>query len=158
MLLVGGRIAHPSGIGTIGPEHLAVDSDITLYARTFHVIGCDAFTREFMQSKVGRSMGPDMPYPADPHSQLIAAQQARDSARMHRPVSAAQVAKAESAHKFFSLDRKVCSALLNLEVLLSKVHQPDLHPSTTEYYSVLAHFTNEGPSCSPSPAFHVVTA
>ncbi|KAK9830736.1 hypothetical protein WJX74_004568 [Apatococcus lobatus] len=101
------KVVHPSGLGTIGPQHIAVDSNIEIYARTFHVIGCDAFTREFMQTKLGKSMGPDMPYPSDPHSQLIAAQQARDASRMHRPISAAQVAKAQSAHKFFSLDRKV---------------------------------------------------
>ncbi|KAK9862961.1 hypothetical protein WJX84_005590 [Apatococcus fuscideae] len=101
------KVVHPSGVGSIGPRDMAIDADITLYARTFHIIGCDAFTRTFMQAELSRTMALDQPFPSDPHSQLIAAQHAREASRMHRPISAAQVAKAQSAHKFFSLDRKV---------------------------------------------------
>ena len=60
------RVVHPSGVGSIGPRDMAIDADITLYARTFHIIGCDAFTRTFMQAELSRTMALDQPFPSDP--------------------------------------------------------------------------------------------
>lgn len=56
------RVQNPATGGFVGILDLPVGGAITLYGRTFHILGCDPFTRAFLERE-GLDVAPDMPYP-----------------------------------------------------------------------------------------------
>ncbi len=56
------------------PDDLNIGKDITLYGRTYHIVDCDEFTRNYC-SKVGMVMGEKEDYPEDLHSRALAAKE-----------------------------------------------------------------------------------
>jgi len=86
----------------LGIEHLTVGADLSLYGRTFHITGCDAFTREFLTAQ-GIAVAPDEAAPEDPHRMKETAKVAMR--KSHRAMVRAKAL--EDLRKFFDYDRKV---------------------------------------------------
>lgn len=56
------RVQNPLTGGFVGILDIAVGGSIALYGRTFNVVGCDPFTRAFLERE-GLDVAPDTPYP-----------------------------------------------------------------------------------------------
>ncbi|KNE64889.1 hypothetical protein AMAG_10562 [Allomyces macrogynus ATCC 38327] len=78
---------------------LSVGKEVTFYARTFKIVGCDAFTRDFLTS-LAIPVAPNSDYPNDPHESHRREVLAR--MRPTRPVP-----PRPSLKKFLENDRKV---------------------------------------------------
>ena len=52
--------------GVFGPADISVGSTVTMYGRTFFVVSCDGFTREYLTGALGLSVAPDGTFPDDP--------------------------------------------------------------------------------------------
>eukprot|EP00758_Cryptobia_borreli_P004014 Tbor_TRINITY_DN4122_c0_g1::TRINITY_DN4122_c0_g1_i1::g.26520::m.26520 len=62
-------IPTPNGDGVITFNMLSVGSTVSFYGRTYYLVDCDDFTRQFMAS-VGIECGEAIPYPDDAHTLL----------------------------------------------------------------------------------------
>lgn len=58
------RVPRPDGQGFIGPDDFRCGEQITLYGRTYHITGCDRFTRWFFEEN-GIDLGEDEPLVQD---------------------------------------------------------------------------------------------
>mmetsp|Transcript_336 Transcript_336/g.352 ORF Transcript_336/g.352 Transcript_336/m.352 type:complete len:610 (-) Transcript_336:425-2254(-) len=58
------RIPKDNG-GFYGMDDLGIGREVTFYARTFYVVDCDPFTRQFLENS-GVEVGTPMPYPDEP--------------------------------------------------------------------------------------------
>jgi len=58
------RVPRADGQGLIGPDDFRVGTEITIYCRTYHLTGCDRFTRWFYQEN-GIDVGEDEPLVED---------------------------------------------------------------------------------------------
>lgn len=54
------RVPRPDGTGLVGPDDFHIGEDITIYGRTYHITGCDRFTRWFYEEN-GIDVGEDEP-------------------------------------------------------------------------------------------------
>lgn len=106
------QIPKADGAGLVSFQDLAVGCPVTFYGRTYQIIDCDAFTREFM-SAVGMEMAAGQGLPSDPYSvsrapkekpQVGSMQAATNAAGMKVKLSASEV---RAAKQFFENDRKV---------------------------------------------------
>jgi hypothetical protein len=50
----------------VDPADFAVGSTVTVYGRTFFLVDCDAFTRQWYQEQLQQEQGPPLSYPSDP--------------------------------------------------------------------------------------------
>ncbi|ACO64543.1 protofilament ribbon protein of flagellar microtubules [Micromonas commoda] len=60
------RVPKDNEGGVFGPADISVGSTCTMYGRTFFVVSCDAFTREYLTGALGLEVAPDGAYPDDP--------------------------------------------------------------------------------------------
>ena len=60
------RVPKDNEGGVFGPADISVGSTCTMYGRTFFVVSCDAFTREYLAGALGLEVAPDGTYPDDP--------------------------------------------------------------------------------------------
>jgi len=58
------RFPRPDGQGFMGPDDFRCGATVTIYERTYHVVGCDRFTRWFCEEN-GIDVGEDGPLPED---------------------------------------------------------------------------------------------
>merc|ERR1740138_420007 len=58
------RVPRPDGQGLVVPDDFRCGKDITLYSRTYHITGCDRFTRWFYEEN-GIDVGEDEPVVQD---------------------------------------------------------------------------------------------
>mmetsp|Transcript_98280 Transcript_98280/g.174170 ORF Transcript_98280/g.174170 Transcript_98280/m.174170 type:complete len:621 (-) Transcript_98280:154-2016(-) len=58
------RVMKPDGTGFYGPNDFQIGEDTHIYGRTFHITGCDRFTRWFFEEN-GIQLGPDEPVVED---------------------------------------------------------------------------------------------
>eukprot|EP00930_Biecheleria_cincta_P026837 TRINITY_DN1886_c0_g2_i1.p1 TRINITY_DN1886_c0_g2~~TRINITY_DN1886_c0_g2_i1.p1 ORF type:complete len:646 (-),score=106.88 TRINITY_DN1886_c0_g2_i1:13-1881(-) len=58
------RVPRADGQGFIGPDDFRVGAEITIYSRTYHITGCDRFTRWFYEEN-GIDVGEDEPLVVD---------------------------------------------------------------------------------------------
>ena len=49
------------------PQDFRVGETITINSRSFHIVDCDRFTRDYMMTALGVSVPPGTPFPRDPH-------------------------------------------------------------------------------------------
>ena len=82
--------------GFVGIGQLRVGASLELYGRTFHLVSCDAFTRNFLEAR-GVEVPQDIAYPEAPMASYLA--------RRERTVKAAP--KGDYHSRFFTMDRKV---------------------------------------------------
>mmetsp|Transcript_21438 Transcript_21438/g.29789 ORF Transcript_21438/g.29789 Transcript_21438/m.29789 type:complete len:621 (-) Transcript_21438:127-1989(-) len=59
------RVPREGSSGYFSIEDLNVGVEVTFYARTFHIVSCDPFTRTFLTNS-GVSVPGDCPFPSDP--------------------------------------------------------------------------------------------
>lgn len=59
--------------------HLNVGREVTFYGRTFHLISADAFTRQYLQAKLGVQVPEDERPPPDAYTELRRAHMARET-------------------------------------------------------------------------------
>jgi len=60
MFLKRHRVPRPDGNGFVGPDDFRCGGEVSLYGRTYHVTGCDRFTRWFFEQN-GIDIGEDEP-------------------------------------------------------------------------------------------------
>jgi len=58
------RVPREDGMGFVGPDDFRCGQEISLYGRTYHITGCDRFTRWFYEQN-GIDVGEDAPLPED---------------------------------------------------------------------------------------------
>lgn len=58
------RVPRPDGMGFVGPDDFRCGQDVELYGRTYHITGCDRFTRWFYEEN-GIEVGEDEPVVQD---------------------------------------------------------------------------------------------
>lgn len=58
------RVPTADGMDILGPNDFRCGEDITIYARTYHIVGCDRFTRWFFEDN-GIDVGEDEPMAQD---------------------------------------------------------------------------------------------
>lgn len=96
----------------VGILDLPVGGSLTLYGRTFHIVGCDPFTRAFLERE-GLEVAPDTPYPETAEEHAAAAAAAAKALKPRRNDSA--VERGDKARQWFSLDRKVLRFFCTLD-------------------------------------------
>ena len=82
--------------GFVGTRQLVVGDSIELYGRTFFIVSCDAWTREYLTCR-GQSVAPDGEYPQAPLQAYLA----------KREKKVTPVQKGDYHSRFFTMDRKV---------------------------------------------------
>lgn len=91
-------VLSPSG-APVSFTDIKVDGEVTLYDRTFHVIGCDEFTRGFLTEQ-GVDVPPNQEYPEDPYRSYVEAKA--------RPAVRQATSRIDPKTKqFLDMDRKV---------------------------------------------------
>jgi hypothetical protein len=58
------RVRLPDGMGFFSPGDFVVGGDVVIYSRSYHIVGCDRFTRWFFEQN-GVDIGPDEPVVSD---------------------------------------------------------------------------------------------
>ena len=66
----------------VEPRHLTIGQPVSIYARTYHVLSVDAFTRAFLERE-GIQVPPDLPFPDQPP-----VKEEREVRKVNRPSSA----------------------------------------------------------------------
>jgi len=103
-----------------GMADLNIGAQVTFYARTFFVVSCDPFTRQFL-SNSGMEVGEEMGYPDDPIDMFRTSRKSTKALAPPNPrsddlarYSEAKLGKATNAintdklKQFMENDRKVC--------------------------------------------------
>lgn len=151
------QVPRQDGNGNVHFQDLAVGEPIEFYGRTFNIIDCDAFTREFMAA-MGMDMAEAQDLPSDtftetrkgkPKNQVASFAGATNSSGMKVKLSSDEV---RAAKQFFDKDRQV----LRLKAVWddSKNLYGEKHLFTMYYFladDTIELVEDNGPNCGKDP-------
>jgi len=138
------RVPREDGQGYIGPDDFRVGQEITIYGRTYHLTGCDRFTRWFYEEN-GIEVGEDEPLMVDAWQQSYKLRKTIELGGMpltRSAVDAKNLAKFQSGAP--PADKKMIQFLLNdRKVLRFKCYWDDHTPYGSRIYLILHYYLGD---------------
>mmetsp|Transcript_85968 Transcript_85968/g.248149 ORF Transcript_85968/g.248149 Transcript_85968/m.248149 type:complete len:619 (+) Transcript_85968:42-1898(+) len=135
------RVPRPDGDGFMGPDDFRCGIDVTLYGRTYHICGCDRFTRWFYEEN-GIDIGEDEPLVEDRWQTEYKFRKAAERGGLppsSQAMDAKLIAKAEIGQA--AADKKLTQFLLNdRKVLRFKAYWDDTTLYGGRIYFVLHYY------------------
>ncbi|KAG1708286.1 hypothetical protein DVH05_024966 [Phytophthora capsici] len=87
------------------PEDFRIGGELHLYGRVFHIVDCDAATRNFYAEALGETLETPRVYPDESHSKMDEVDELKNQLRDR--TRAIGASKAEATRKFHDLSQKV---------------------------------------------------
>jgi len=135
------RVQRDDGQGFIGPDDFRVGQEITIYGRTYHLTGCDRFTRWFYEEN-GIDVGEDEPLMVDNWQKSYKLQKTIEKGGLpptKSAVDAKNLTKFQIGHP--PADKKFIQFLLNdRKVLRFKCFWDDRTPYGARVYFIVHYY------------------
>eukprot|EP00931_Biecheleriopsis_adriatica_P033039 TRINITY_DN1920_c0_g1_i1.p1 TRINITY_DN1920_c0_g1~~TRINITY_DN1920_c0_g1_i1.p1 ORF type:complete len:626 (-),score=144.03 TRINITY_DN1920_c0_g1_i1:64-1941(-) len=138
------RVPRDDGLGFIGPDDFRIGQEITFYGRTYHLSGCDRFTRWFYEEN-GIALGEDESMVTDAWQKSYKLKKTIEKGGMpptKSAIDAKNLTKFQIGHP--PADKKMIQFLLNdRKVLRFKAYWDDVTPYGARIYLIVHYYLGD---------------